>query len=161
MSDGKNGFSDFTEFDFKPIGMAIKKARESQGITREQLSEKIDYAPRHIQAIENEGQIPSLQLFIQLVTMFDISVDQYIFPNKKAEKSTARRQLDALLDTLSEKELLVVEATVIGLCKAKEFVKCNPVNCKLYTIDELSTIVDLQEQLKRKLDTINKIREGK
>ena len=37
-----------------------------------------------------------------------------------------------------------------GLCKAKEFVKCNPVNCKLYTIDELSTIVDLQEQLKRK-----------
>ena len=37
-----------------------------------------------------------------------------------------------------------------GLCKAKEFVKCNPVNCKLYTIDELSTIVDLQEQLKAK-----------
>ncbi len=37
-----------------------------------------------------------------------------------------------------------------GLCKAKEFVKCNPVNCKLYTIDELSTILDLQEQLKNK-----------
>lgn len=34
-----------------------------------------------------------------------------------------------------------------GLCKAKEFTKCNPVNCKLYTIDELSTIVDLQAQL--------------
>lgn len=37
-----------------------------------------------------------------------------------------------------------------GLCKAKEFVKCNPVNCKLYTIDELSTIVDLQEKLQTK-----------
>lgn len=37
-----------------------------------------------------------------------------------------------------------------GLCKAKEFVKCNPVNCKLYTINKLSTVVDLQEQLKRK-----------
>ena len=34
-----------------------------------------------------------------------------------------------------------------GLCKAKEFTKCNPVNCKLYTIDELSTIVELQQQL--------------
>ena len=34
-----------------------------------------------------------------------------------------------------------------GLCKTKEFTKCNPVNCKLYTIDELSTIVDLQQQL--------------
>ncbi len=34
-----------------------------------------------------------------------------------------------------------------GLCKAKEFTKCNPVGCKLYTIDELSTIVDLQSEL--------------
>lgn len=120
MSDGKNGFSNFAEFDFKPIGQAIKKAREARGITREQLSEKIDYAPRHIQAIENEGQMPSLQLFIQLVTMFDISVDQYIFPERVMGKSTTRRQLDALLDTLSEKELSIVEATVQGLCKAKE-----------------------------------------
>lgn len=120
MSDGRNGFSTYPGFDFRPIGSAIKKAREAKGITREQLSEKIDYAPRHIQAIENEGQIPSLQLFIRLVTMFDISVDQYIFPDKTTEKSTSRRQLDALLDRLSEKELSVVEATVQGLCKAKE-----------------------------------------
>lgn len=45
-----------------------------------------------------------------------------------------------------------------GLCKAKEFVKCNPVNCKLYTIDELSTILDLQEQLKRKEQECEKLR---
>lgn len=34
-----------------------------------------------------------------------------------------------------------------GWCKAKEFIRCNPIGCKLYTIDELSTIVDLQQQL--------------
>lgn len=120
MSDGKNGYSNIPDFDFKPIGKAIKKAREAKGITREQLSEKIDYAPRHIQAVENDGQIPSLQLFITLVRMFDISVDQYIFTEKSTGKSTARRQLDAMLDTLTDKELSVVEATVQGLCKAKE-----------------------------------------
>mgnify|MGYP007054417594 CR=1 FL=1 len=37
-----------------------------------------------------------------------------------------------------------------GLCRAKEFTKCNPVNCKLYTIDELSTILELQEKLQAK-----------
>lgn len=37
-----------------------------------------------------------------------------------------------------------------NLCKAKEFTKCNPVNCKLYTIDELSTILELQEKLQAK-----------
>jgi len=52
--------------------------------------------------------------------MFDISVDQYIFPNKKTNKSTLRRQIDSLLDTLDDKDLSVVEATVKGLCKAKE-----------------------------------------
>lgn len=120
MNDGMNGFSTFSEFDFKPIGKAIKKAREIKGITREQLSEMIDYAPRHIQAVENEGQIPSLQLFVQLVTMFDISVDQYIFPQKTTVKSTARRQLDTLLNNLDEKDLSIVKATVDGLYKAKE-----------------------------------------
>lgn len=120
MSDGKNGFSNSSEFDFTPIGQAIKKAREAKGITREQLSEVIDYAPRHIQSIENEGQHPSFQLFTQLVTMFDVSVDQYIFPDKKSDKSTLHRQIDTLLDTLDDKELSIIEATIKGLCKAKE-----------------------------------------
>ena len=48
------------KFDFMPLGQAIKKARESKGMTREQLAEIIGYAPRHIQAIENEGQHPSV-----------------------------------------------------------------------------------------------------
>lgn len=67
------------DFDFMPIGQAIKKAREAKGMTKEQLSGIIGYAPRHIQAIENEGQYPSIELFIQLITMFDISVDEYIY----------------------------------------------------------------------------------
>ena len=103
-----------------PIGQAIKKARTAKGMTREQLARIVDYDPRHLQAIENEGQYPSMELFIQLITMFDISVDQYIFPDKKSDKSTLRRQIDTLLDTLDNKELSVVEATIKGLCNAKE-----------------------------------------
>ena len=108
------------DFDFMPIGQAIKKAREARGMTREQLSGIIGYAPRHIQSIENEGKYPSIELFIQLITMFDVSVDEYIFPNKEVKKSSVRRRLDAQLDKLDDKELSVIEATVNGLCKAKE-----------------------------------------
>ena len=116
MDERNNDF----DFDFTPIGLAIKKSRTAQGMTREQLARIVDYDPRHLQAIENEGQKPSLELFIQLVTMFNISVDEYIFPNKEVNKSSARRRLDAQLDNLDDKELSVIEATVIGLCKAKE-----------------------------------------
>ena len=108
------------DFDFMPIGQAIKKAREARGMTREQLSGIIGYAPRHIQSIENEGKYPSIELFIQLITMFDVSVDEYIFPNKEVKKSSVRRRLDAQLDNLDDKELSIVEATANGLCKAKE-----------------------------------------
>ena len=116
MDERNNDF----DFDFMPIGQAIKKAREARGMTREQLSEIIGYAPRHIQAIENEGKYPSIELFIQLIQMFDVSVDEYIFPNKEVKKSSVRRRLDAQLDNLDDKELSVIEATVNGLCKAKE-----------------------------------------
>ena len=115
--DARN--NDF-DFDFKPIGRAIKKARTAQGMTRDTLSRIVDYDTRHLQAIENEGQKPSLELFIQLVTLFDISVDEYIFPNKEVEKSSVRRRLNAQLNRLDDKELSVLEATVNGLCKAKE-----------------------------------------
>ena len=104
MDERNNDF----DFDFMPIGQAIKKAREARGMTREQLSGIIGYAPRHIQSIENEGKYPSIELFIQLITMFDVSVDEYIFPNKEVKNN------------LDDKELSVIEATVNGLCKAKE-----------------------------------------
>ena len=116
MDERNNNF----DFDFTPIGQAIKKAREARGMTREQLSGIIGYAPRHIQSIENEGQYPSIELFIQLITMFDMSVDEYIFPDNEVKKSSVRRRLDAELDKLNDKELSIVEATVSGLCKAKE-----------------------------------------
>lgn len=115
--DARN--NDF-DFDFTPIGQAIKKARTAKGMTRDELSRIVDYDPRHLQAIENEGQKPSLELFIQLVTMFGVSVDEYIFPDNEVKKSSVRRRLDAELDKLNDKELLVIEATVSGLCKAKE-----------------------------------------
>lgn len=116
MDERNNDF----DFDFMPIGQAIKKAREARGMTREQLSGIIGYAPRHIQAIENEGNYPSIELFIQLITMFDVSVDEYIFPNKEVKESSVRRRIDAQLDNLDDRELSVIEATVNGLCKAKE-----------------------------------------
>jgi hypothetical protein len=70
-------------------------------------------------SVENQGQPSSFQVFYELITMFDISVDQYIFLDKPMEKSTRQRQLDSLLDSLDEKELIILEATAQGIVKAK------------------------------------------
>lgn len=120
MREGSNGYSDAETFDFRPLGQTIKRAREAQGITREQLAEQLDYAPRHLQSIENKGQHPSFQLFVQLVTMFHISVDQFLYPEQQLENDK-RRRVDALLDLLDERDLVVIESTIMGLLKAKKY----------------------------------------
>lgn len=108
------------KLDFMPIGQDIKQAREAKEMTREQLSEIIDYVPRHIQALENEGQTPSVDLLFQLAEMFDISLDRHIFKGRDAIKGSIRRRVDTLLDGLTDKELIIIEAAAKGIHKSKE-----------------------------------------
>ena len=88
-------------------------------MTQEQLSYIVDRAPRTVMYIENEGQHPSFNAFYQLVTMFDISVDQYFYPSKN-RGSECRKRIDAMLNALNEKELKIVEATIQAMKAAKE-----------------------------------------
>lgn len=99
------------KYDFKAFGQVIKEARKAKGISRNQLADQMGIAPRYIASIENSGQHPSLQIFYELVTLLDVSVDQFFFPNKIENISTQRRQLDSLLDDISNKGLKVVTAT--------------------------------------------------
>ena len=108
------------KLDFMPIGQDIKQAREAKDMTREQLSEIIDYVPRHIQALENEGQTPSVDLLFQLAEMFDVSLDRHIFKDRNTVKSSIRLRIDTLLDGLTDKDLVIVEAVVKGIHKVKE-----------------------------------------
>ena len=64
------------KFDFRPMGLAIKKAREKKGMTQEQLADIIGRDTRTVMYHENDGQHPSLDIFYQLATMFDLSVDE-------------------------------------------------------------------------------------
>ena len=117
---GEKISNDLENFDFLELGQAIQDAREKQRITREELAEELGISARHLQSVEKEGQYPSFRLFIQLVTMFHISVDQYIHPDVPTEKTTLRRRLDVLLDTFADAELTIIAGTAQGICKAKE-----------------------------------------
>ena len=98
-------------YDFKAFGEAIKEARKKRGESRNKASSDLYISPRYLANIENKGQHPSLQVFYDLVTRYDISVDEFFFPDKSADKSTQRRQLDALLDDMSDKGIRVMTAT--------------------------------------------------
>ena len=106
--------------DITPIGKEIKKARIEKHITRERLAETVEYSDRQIQSIENKGKFPSVPLLLYLCKIFHVSLDHFIFDKELVSKSSIRRQLDSVLDTLDDKDLLVIKATAESLCKAKE-----------------------------------------
>ena len=110
---------DTHSFDFRPLGLAIREAREKAGLSRNDLGDKVFYGERHIADIENVGNHPSFQLFHDLVTMFNISVDEYFYPTKKVEKSTLRRQIEISMDALTDEELLIIQGTIDGIMKSK------------------------------------------
>ena len=108
------------KYDFKAFGQAIKAARTERKESRKKVSDEMYISPRYLANIENKGQQPSLQIFYELVTFFDISVDQIFFPAKAPDKTTQRRQLDELLNGIDETDLVIVTDTIKGIQKARE-----------------------------------------
>ncbi len=108
------------KYDFRAFGLAIKEARKKQGLTREQVGAMIEIDPRYLTNIENKGQHPSLQVFYDLVTLLNVSVDEIFLPTSDKVKSTRRRQLEQQLDTFDDKDMVVMESVAAGIIKSKE-----------------------------------------
>ena len=106
-------------FDFMALGQAIKRAREARQMTREQLAEILNIAPRHIQSIENEGQHPSLQVLYDLVSLLNVSVDEFFLPTDNMIKSSRRRQLEEKINQLTDTDLVIMESVIDGIMKYK------------------------------------------
>lgn len=75
--------------------------------------------PRLIDWRTDSSCTPSASAISLMVTMFDISVDQYFYPSKN-RGSECRKRIDAMLNALDEKELKIVEATIQAMKAAKE-----------------------------------------
>ena len=99
------------KYDFKAFGEAIKAARTGRKESRKQVSDEMYISPRYLANIENKGQHPSLQIFFELMLRYNISVDQFLFLDTPTQKDTKRRQLDALLDDMSDSGIRIVTAT--------------------------------------------------
>ena len=99
------------------MGDRIKSARKKINLTQEALAEKVDVTPFYIGELERGVKTPSLDLFIKLIEVLDVSAD-YLLRDKvsvgnvygdkrmarKLENLTPRQRaaLEALIDTYIE-----------------------------------------------------------
>ena len=86
-----NSASYRNSFDFRPMGKAIKSAREDLGWTQENTAEMLGISSDHIAAIENKGKNPGFYLFIAIQRLFGRTFEEFIF-------SASERTPDIILE---------------------------------------------------------------
>jgi len=107
------------KYDFRALGLAIKEARKKRGLTREQVGAMIEIDPRYLTNIENKGQHPSLQVLYDLVSLLNVSVDEFFLPTDNMIKSSRRRQLEEKINQLTDTDLVIMESVIDGIMKYK------------------------------------------
>ena len=112
-------YQDTRRLDFHALGREIKRKRKEKGWTQEYLAQLVNLTPRSIMYIENRGQHPSLNVFYLLVTLLDISVDQFFYPASESASSYCRKHIDLMLNSMDERELMIMESTAKGIEKAR------------------------------------------
>lgn len=108
------------KYDFRALGLAIKEARKKQGLTREQVGAMIEIDPRYLTNIENKGRHPSLQVLYDLVSLLNVSVDEFFLSSDNLIKSSRRRQLESKIDNFTDADLVIMESVADGIVKYKE-----------------------------------------
>ena len=108
------------KYDFRAFGLAIKEARKKQGLTREQVGAMIEIDPRYLTNIENKGQHPSLQVLYDLVSLLNVSVDEFFLSSDSLAKSSRRRQLESKIDNFTDADLVIMDSVADGIVKYKE-----------------------------------------
>ena len=95
-------------------GAVIKEARQKTGITMEKLAERVGITERYLYRIENEGQKPSYDVFIQLIR--ELALDPRViihpeYPDMDGEVGEILR----MLCTCDKRSMEVVKATIRAL----------------------------------------------
>ena len=57
------------KIDFKPYGAAIKAGRTKQKESRNKAADALFISPHYLANIENKGQHPSVQVFLELMSL--------------------------------------------------------------------------------------------
>ena len=90
--------------DKADLGKKLREARLKKGYTQQVLAEKADVAEMYISQLERGLKMPSMNLFIKLITALDISSDYILRDEIPSGKEYVYDEFTQKLDTLTPKQ---------------------------------------------------------
>ena len=89
------------------FGTALKNARKESRLTQAELAEKLDISLSYLKDLEYFRSLPCLELFVNVIEMFNLSADDVIHPGNNKNSSTYKK-IDRLLQRCDEAQLNVI-----------------------------------------------------
>ena len=83
------------------LGQRIREQRKAKGWTMEQLAEKVELSPNYVGDLERGVKIPSLETFIRIVEVLDVSADVLIRDSVAPASHVADDELNRKLQQLT------------------------------------------------------------
>ena len=94
------------------MGDRIREARKYKGLTQEQLAESLDVSVESVSHIERGSRLPSMQVFIKLIEVLNVSADYLLRDSISTGKLFGENALGSKVEKLSPKERVALEALI-------------------------------------------------
>ena len=94
------------------MGDRIKEIRKKRGLTQEQLAEKLDISVEYVSQIERGLKMPSMQMFIKLVEVLNVSADYLLRDIVSTHDMYGNKQISSKLEKLTPKQRVALEAII-------------------------------------------------
>ena len=94
------------------IGDRIKAARKKLNLTQEALAERVDVTLYYMGEIERGVKTPSLDLFIRLVEVLDVSADYLLRDTVSTGNVYGDKRMARKLENLTPRQRAAIEALI-------------------------------------------------
>lgn len=94
------------------IGDRIKTARKRLNLTQEALAERVDVTLYYMGEVERGYKTPSLDLFIRLVEVLDVSADYLLRDTVSTGNVYGDKRMARKLENLTPRQRAAVEALI-------------------------------------------------
>ena len=86
-------------FDSYATGKRIQQLRKANGMTQEELAIKLNISDRHLRNLERGEEAPSIDLFVEIKTIFNSTLDYLILGSTPCLLDTSQMVIDRLYST--------------------------------------------------------------
>lgn len=98
--------------DKHTLGDRIRETRKKRGLTQEQLAERLEISVEFIGQIERGLKLPSMQVFIKLIEVLNVSADYLLRDSVSTGKLFGDNAIGRKIENLKPKQKIALEALI-------------------------------------------------